>query len=319
MRAARAADPSVEPHRHGVDLFKAMPAALHPMLNTAIKAARRAGSIINRASLDLDRVKVSRKQHNDFVTEVDEAAEKAIIDVLLTAYPDHRILAEESGRAAAKGASREAGGRNERPGDGEPAPHDPSVDNLWVIDPLDGTTNFIHGFPQYCVSIGLMQRGVVTQGVVYDPNRNDLYVASKGRGAFLNDRRIRVSKRHRMNEALLGTGFPFKNLDTLDRYLAMFRLLTSQTAGIRRVGAAALDLAYVASGRLDGFFEIGLMPWDIAAGMLLVTEAGGLVGDFQGDTDILYTGDVLAGPPKLFAQLVGSLGPMFPKRAASPR
>ncbi len=278
--------------------------ALHPMLNTAVKAARRAGSIINRASLDLERVKVSRKQHNDFVTEVDQAAEKAIIDVLLTAYPDHRILAEESGLSEAKdGAEAGAGG----------APN-AQVEHLWIIDPLDGTTNFIHGFPQYCVSIALAQRGVVTQGVVYDPNRNDLYVATRGRGAFLNDRRIRVSKRHRMHEALLGTGFPFKNLDVLDRYLAMFRTLTAQTAGIRRAGAAALDLANVACGRLDGFFEIGLMPWDVAAGSLLVSEAGGLVGDFQGDADYLYVGDVLAGAPKVFAQLVSTLGPTWEKR-----
>ena len=282
---------------------------LHPMLNTAIKAARRAGSIINRASLDLERVKVSRKPHNDFVTEVDQGAEKAIIDVLLTAYPDHRILAEESGRtASAKGTEKDGDAASQLAADTD-------AEHLWIIDPLDGTTNFIHGFPQYCVSIALAQKGIVTQAVIYDPNRNDLFVATKGRGAFVNDRRIRVSKRHRMNEALLGTGFPFKNLETLDRYLAMFRLLTGQSAGIRRPGAAALDLAYVAAGRLDGFFEIGLMPWDIAAGSLLVTEAGGLVGDFQGDPDFLHTGDVLAGTPKIFGQLVGTLGPMFPKRA----
>ena len=275
------------------------------MLNTAVKAARRAGSIINRASLDLERVKVSRKQHNDFVTETDQAAERAIIDVLLTAYPDHRILAEESGRSSTEKAH--GGGTNSGPDD--------QAEHLWIIDPLDGTTNFIHGFPHYCISIALSQKGVITQGVLYDPNRNDLFVATKGRGAYVNDRRIRVSKRHRMNEALLGTGFPFKNLETLDRYLAMFRLMTGQSAGIRRPGAAALDLAYVACGRLDGFFEIGLAPWDLAAGTLLVTEAGGLVGDFQGDADFLYTGDVLAGTPKIFGQLVGTLGPMFPKRS----
>jgi len=284
------------------------------MLNTAIKAARRAGSIINRASLDLERVKVSRKQHNDFVTEVDQAAEKAIIDVLLTAYPDHRILAEESGLSDAKGRIEPSAAHPDS------AAHSPSnalVDNLWIIDPLDGTTNFIHGFPQYGVSIALSQKGIITQSVIYDPNRNDLFIATKGRGAYLNDRRIRVSKRHRMNEALLGTGFPFKNLETLDRYLAMFRLMTGQSAGIRRPGAAALDLAYVACGRLDGFFEIGLKPWDLAAGALLVAEAGGLVGDFQGDPDFLYVGDTLAGTPKIFGQLVATLGPMFPKRSAA--
>lgn len=288
-----------------------MSAALHPMLNTAVKAARRAGSIINRASLDLERVKVNRKSHNDFVTEIDEAAEKAIIDVLLTAYPDHRILAEESGLSAGKAAPA---------ADGEAVAdvvaRNAEIENLWIIDPLDGTTNFIHGFPQYCVSIALAQRGVVTQAVIYDPSRNDLYVATKGRGSFLNDRRMRVSRRHRMNEALLGTGFPFKNLEVLDRYLGMFRTMTEQSAGVRRVGAAALDLAYVASGRLDGFFEIGLKPWDLAAGALLVSEAGGLVGDFQGDADYLYTGDVLAGTPKIFAQLVATLGPRWAKRAA---
>ena len=301
-----------------------MSAALHPMLNTAVKAARRAGSIINRATLDLDRVKVSRKSHNDFVTEIDEAAEKAIIDVLLTAYPDHRILAEESGRAPVKkpkgkGAAASAEATWTAPPDDVPSASDTEIENLWIIDPLDGTTNFIHGFPQYCVSIALAQRGVVTQAVIYDPTRNDLYLSTKGRGAFLNDRRLRVSKRHRMNEALLGTGFPFKDLETLDLYLAMFRSLTAETAGIRRVGAAALDLAYVASGKLDGFFEIGLQPWDLAAGGLLVTEAGGLIGDFQGDSDFLYTGDVLAGTPKIFGQLVASLGPRFPKREPRPR
>ncbi len=291
---------------------------MHPMLNTAIKAARRAGSVINRASLDLDRVKVSRKQHNDFVTEVDETAENAIIEVLLTAYPDHRILAEESGRSGAKSAGKSSKGSK---GDGKPETSiaDAEFENLWIIDPLDGTTNFIHGFPQYCVSIALAQRGVVTQAVIYDPVRNDLYVATKGRGAFLNDKRLRVSKRHRMAEALLGTGFPFKNLEVLDGYLAMFRTMTKETAGIRRAGAAALDLAYVASGRLDGFFEIGLSPWDIAAGGLLVTEAGGLIGDFQGDADYLNTGDVLAGTPKIFAQLVTMLGTMNPKREPQAR
>ena len=287
---------------------------MHPMLNTAIKAARRAGSVINRASLDLDRVKVTRKQHNDFVTEVDQTAENAIIEVLLTAYPDHRILAEESGRSGSKVAGKGKGGKAP-----EGSIEDAEFENLWIIDPLDGTTNFIHGFPQYCVSIALAQRGVVTQGVIYDPVRNDLYIATKGRGAFLNDKRLRVSKRYRMNEALLGTGFPFKNLEVLDSYLAMFRTMTTQCAGIRRAGAAALDLAYVASGRLDGFFEIGLSPWDIAAGGLMVTEAGGLIGDFQGDADYLHVGDVLAGTPKIFAQLVATLGAMNPKREAEAR
>jgi len=268
---------------------------MHPMLNTAVKAARRAGSIINRASLDLDLLKVTRKGHNDFVTEVDKAAEAAVIEILLTAYPDHAILAEERGLAFAKSAK----------GTDDAIRH---CDHLWIIDPLDGTTNFIHGFPQYCVSIALAQRGQLTQGVIYDPSRNDLFTASRGRGAFLNDRRLRVSRRIRMGEALLGTGFPFRDISTLDHYLQMFRLMTEQSAGLRRPGSAALDLAYVAAGRLDGFFEIGLQPWDMAAGALMVTESGGLMGDLKGEQEYLLSGNVLAGNPKIFAQLVTQLG-----------
>ena len=257
-----------------------------PMLNTAIKAARRAATIINRASFDVSLLKVSKKSHNDFVTEVDKAAEDAIIDVLKNAYPDHAILAEESG------ASDNLHDENE---------------NVWIIDPLDGTTNFIHGFPQYCVSIALQQRGIITQAVVYDPTRNDLFTASKGAGAYLNEKRIRVGKRDKIADALIGTGFPFRDLDGLNEYVTMFKVMTEHSAGLRRPGAAALDLAYVAAGRLDGFFEKGLKPWDIAAGSLLVTEAGGIVGTFKGDSDYLYKGDVIAGSPKIFAQQVNLL------------
>jgi len=271
---------------------------LHPMLNIAVKAARRAGNIINRASLDLDIIKVSAKQNKDFVTEVDRNAEAAIIETLLAAYPDHGILAEESGRTG-----RQAQGGTE-------------PDFLWIIDPLDGTTNFIHGFPQYCVSIALAHKGQVTQAVIYDPTRNDLFTATRGRGAFLNERRIRVTKRSLMEEALLATGFPFKDMSSLDHYLRMFRLMTEQSAGVRRAGSSALDLAYVAAGRLDGFFEIGLSPWDIAAGSLMVTEAGGLVGDFQGNADYLYTGDVLAGTPRIFGHMVQALGKYVRPREA---
>ncbi|MDY7578444.1 inositol monophosphatase family protein [Herbaspirillum sp. RTI4] len=257
-----------------------------PMLNTAIKAARRGASVISRASFDVGLLKVTKKQHNDFVTEVDKAAEEAIIDILHSAYPDHAILAEESG------ASDNL--------------HDDN-DNVWIIDPLDGTTNFIHGFPQYCVSIALQQRGQITQAVIYDPTRNDLFTASKGAGAYLNDKRIRVSKRDKIADGLIGTGFPFRADDDLEQYLKMFRLMTESCAGLRRPGSAALDLAYVAAGRLDGFFEKGLKPWDIAAGSLLVTEAGGLIGDFTGESDYLYKGDVLAGNPKIFSQQVNLL------------
>lgn len=259
---------------------------MHPMLNTAIKAARRAGAIINRASLDLDSVKVSEKRHNDFVTEVDKAAEDAIIDMLLSAYPDHRVLAEESGDSA--NASSES-------------------EYIWIIDPLDGTTNFIHGFPQYCVSIALQHQGVLSQAVIYDPTRNDLFTASKGGGAFLNEKRLRVSRRIRLAECLIGTGFPYRDKEFLNEYMTMFATMTNACAGLRRPGAAALDLAYVAAGRLDGFFEKGLSPWDMAAGALMITEAGGLVGDFKGDSDYLYAGQVMAGNPKIFAQMVNLL------------
>lgn len=261
------------------------------MLNVAVRAARAAGRIITRASDDLATVKVARKQRNDFVTEVDRAAEEAIITTLRNAYPEHGFLAEESGHTPGRTATAPA-----------------EAAHLWVIDPLDGTTNFIHGLPQYCVSIALMQKGVVTQAVVYDPNRDELYTASKGRGAYLNDRRIRVSTRTKIDEALVGTGFPFRRLDDLDRYLEMFKAVSMKAAGIRRPGAAALDLAYVAAGRYDAFFEIGLMPWDVAAGSLLITEAGGLVGNLRGDADYLFNEQVLAGTPKVFSQMVALFG-----------
>jgi myo-inositol-1(or 4)-monophosphatase len=252
---------------------------LHPMLNIAVKAARRAAAVINRAARDLDGVTVTRKRHNDFVTEVDQAAEAAIIEVLRKAYPGHAILAEESG---ADGAS----------------------EYEWIVDPLDGTTNFIHGFPQYAVSIALRHRGVLEQAVVYDPGRNELFTATRGRGAFLNDRRLRVSTRAKLAESLIGTGFPFRDLAHLDEYMTAFKAVTRETAGIRRAGAAALDLAYVAAGRLDGFWEIGLSPWDMAAGALLVLEAGGLVTDFDGEAHYLERGNVVCGAPKVFAPLL---------------
>jgi myo-inositol-1(or 4)-monophosphatase len=261
---------------------------MHPMLNTAIKAARRAAAIINRASFDIDRVKVTEKRQNDFVTEVDQAAEQAVIDVLKNAYPDHAFLAEESGPSANL--------------------HDEN-ENVWIIDPLDGTTNFIHGFPQYCVSIALQQRGQITQAVVYDPTRNDLFTATKGSGAYLNDKRLRVTKRDKIADALIGTGYMHYDKDALAEYLKMFGVMTENCTGLRRAGAAALDLAYVAAGRLDGFFEKGLKPWDMAAGSLLITESGGIMGTFAGESDYLYKGNVIAGTPKVFAQMVPLLAP----------
>ena len=264
-----------------------MSQALHPMLNIAIKAARAAGAVINRASLDLERIGISTKAPNDFVTEVDQAAEAVIIDTLLTAYPGHGILAEESGRS--RGAK--------------------DSDYVWIIDPLDGTTNFIHGFPVYAVSIALSFRGQIQQAVVYDPARNDLFYASKGKGAYLNDRRIRVSKRARMAESLIGTGFPFRRGDNFQRYLKMFELLMPLCAGLRRPGAASLDLCYVAAGYYEGFFETGLSPWDVAAGALMITEAGGLIGNFTGEADFLHQREVVAGNPRIYGQLVSLLAP----------
>jgi myo-inositol-1(or 4)-monophosphatase len=252
---------------------------MHPMLNIAVKAARRAGAIINRAAQDVDALTVSTKRHNDFVTEVDQAAEQAVIQILLKAFPDHAILAEESG---AHGKS----------------------DFVWIIDPLDGTTNFIHGFPQYCVSIGLRYKGTVTQAVIYDPGRNELFTATRGHGAYLNDRRMRVSKRKQLDDALIGTGFPFRSGEHMDEYAAVLRQVMEQTAGVRRAGAAALDLAYVAAGRLDGFWEMGLSPWDMAAGSLLIQEAGGLVSDFEGDGNYLECGNIVTGAPKVFTPLL---------------
>ena len=249
------------------------------MLHIAVKAARRAGGIINRAARDLDGLAVTAKRQNDFVTEVDRAAEEAVIETLRKAYPDHAILAEESG----------ASGQSEY---------------TWIIDPLDGTTNFIHGFPQYAVSIALRHKQTVTQAVVYDPTKNELFTATRGRGAFLNERRVRVARRNALAESLIGTGFPYRELGNLDAYLRAFKAVTEKAAGVRRAGAAALDLAYVAAGRLDGFWEIGLSPWDVAAGSLLILEAGGLISDYDGEANYLDSGHVVCGSPKVFVQLL---------------
>ncbi|HZV61109.1 MAG TPA: inositol monophosphatase family protein [Methylophilaceae bacterium] len=267
---------------------------MHPMLINAVKAARRAGSIITRASQDIGALQVRSKTYNDFVTEVDHAAEAAIIEILKDAYPDHGFLGEESG--------------NDRI----------DAENVWIIDPLDGTTNFLHGFPQYCISIALMHKGQITQAVIYDPNRNDLFTATRGRGAFLNDKRIRVSKRVKLQDSIIGTGFPFRDFTHLDAYLAMFRDMVKKTSGVRRPGSAALDLAYVAAGWYDGFWEIGLSKWDIAAGALLIQEAGGIVGDFEGNENWLETGNIVGANPKLFGQLMQTLAPHLTPALKSP-
>jgi myo-inositol-1(or 4)-monophosphatase len=260
---------------------------MHPMLNTAVKAARKAGAIINRASLDLDQLTVHSKQDRDYVSEVDQMAERAIIETLLDAYPKHAILAEESGTSASGG----------------------NEDYTWIIDPLDGTTNFLHGLQQYSVSIALKHKGQITQAVVYDPARNELFTASRGSGAFFNDRRLRVSKRSRLEECLIGTGFPFRDFRFADAYTGMFKDMMLATSGLRRPGSAALDLAYVASGRYDGFWEMHLNVWDIAAGSLLVQEAGGLVGNLIGNEGFLDSGNIVAANPKVFSQMLQVIAP----------
>jgi len=255
---------------------------MHPMLNIAVRAARKAGSIINRATL-AGGFSVRSKRAKDYVTQIDQEAEQAIIDIVKKAYPEHGFLAEESGASQSQ------------------------AEYVWIIDPIDGTTNFIHGFPQYCTSIGVQHRGALAHAVIYDPVRNELFTASKGRGAFLNDRRIRVTTLAKLGEALVGTGFPFKELDRLELYTRQLTTMMRSCSGVRRAGAAALDLAYVACGRLDAFWELGLAPWDMAAGALLIQEAGGLVGDLQGEQTYLETGDIAASTPKVFPALLEAL------------
>jgi myo-inositol-1(or 4)-monophosphatase len=257
---------------------------MHPMLNIAVRAARTAGDIIQRSSENIDRLTIYNKSKNDFVTEVDRMAEQEIINIIKNAYPDHSILAEESG---------------EQKGN----------DHTWIIDPLDGTTNFLHGYPQYCVSIALKNKDKIEVGVIYDPLRDELFTAEKGGGAMLNNRRIRVSKQINLSTALLGTGFPFKFPQHLDTYLDMFKALTPITAGIRRGGSAALDLAYLAAGRLDGFWEIGLKPWDIAAGVLLIQEAGGVVTDFSFNSQYLNSGNIITGNLKMHQAIYQTIEP----------
>ncbi|MEZ5540502.1 MAG: inositol-1-monophosphatase [Pseudomonadota bacterium] len=267
---------------------------MQPMLNIAVRAARSAGNIIVRSLDRLDSLAVQSKDRNDFVSEVDQLAEREIIAILRKAYPNHGILAEESGAHA---------------GD----------EYQWIIDPLDGTTNFLHGFPQFAVSIALRRQGRLEQGLVYNPLSQELFTASRGAGALLNDRRIRVSARRNLDGALLGTGFPFKSQQHLDAYLGMFRALFPQTAGIRRAGSAALDLAFVASGRLDGFWEIGLNLWDMAAGVLLIQEAGGLCSDFLAGHDYLENGNLVTGNPKILAEMLRAIRPYVSADLAAPR
>lgn len=251
---------------------------MHPMLNIAVRAARQAGSLIMRSLQHVDHLEITAKGLNDFVTDVDRLAEQEIINTIKKSYPEHAIMAEESGET----------GQN---------------DVVWIIDPLDGTTNYLHGFPHYCVSIGVMVKGRIDHAVVFDPMRDELFTASRGEGAKLNDRRLRVTKRKDLNGALIATGFPFKYPQHIDAYMQMFAAVFPKVADIRRAGSAALDLAYVAAGRVDGYWEIGLENWDLAAGKLLVEEAGGSVTNFTGGDKVLDKGHVVAGNLSLHAHL----------------
>jgi myo-inositol-1(or 4)-monophosphatase len=263
---------------------------MHPMLRKAIEAAREAGESIRHHANKVHKLDVENKAHNDFVSNVDREAEQIIVRLLQRAYPDHAFLGEESGK------------------------HGPNSDYEWIIDPLDGTTNFLYGIPQYSVSVALKHNGRLLVGVVYDPLRDETFAAARGEGATLNGRRIRVSERSTMQSALLGTGIPFRANQNLDLYLQTLKALLPDTAGVRRPGSAALDLAYVASGRFDGFWEFGLNEWDIAAGVLLVQEAGGLIGDMKGDNTFLKTGDIVAANPKVFKEMIKRLHPVMANR-----
>ena len=256
------------------------------MLTIAVRAARAAGDIIVRAMDRVDLLNITVKSRNDFVSDVDRQAEHEIVNILLKAYPGHAVMGEEHGAQGTEDS-----------------------EYVWVIDPLDGTTNFLHGFHQFAVSIALFYRGKVERGVVYDPVRQELFTAARGAGATLNNRRLRVTRQKGLQGALLGTGIPFKDQSYLDAYLGMLKSLLKDAAGIRRAGSAALDLAYVAAGRFDGFWEIGLQKWDMAAGVLLVQEAGGIVSDLEGRDKYFETGSIVTANPKLHQPMLELIEP----------
>jgi myo-inositol-1(or 4)-monophosphatase len=260
---------------------------MQPLLNIGMRAARRAGDLIVKSLSRLDSLKIDSKGRNDFVSEIDRKSEADIIATIRRSYPQHAILAEESGRSG-------------------------TDDHVWIIDPLDGTTNFLHGFPVFAVSIAVEHRGRLQHAVVYDPMRQEFFTASRGEGAQLEGRKIRVSAQRGLEGSLIGTGLPFRaGVDYVDEYLAMLKVIMSTAAGVRRPGAAALDLAYVAAGRLDGFWEFGLKPWDTAAGSLLIQEAGGRVGTPAG-AEYALGPNIVAGNPKVYEGLLEALGPLTP-------
>lgn len=260
---------------------------MHPTLNIAIRAARNAGNLIMRSLQHVEHLEVTTKGKNDFVSDVDRLAEQEIINVIKKAHPDHAIMAEESGVTG-------------------------DSDTVWIIDPLDGTANFLHGFPHYCVSIGVMVKGRMEHGVIYDPMRDELFTATRGAGAQLNERRIRVSKQKGLSNSLIATGFPFKYHQHFPAYTEMFQAVFPEVADLRRGGSAALDLAYVAAGRVDGYWEIGLQKWDLAAGILLVEEAGGVVSDFTGGNQHIENGNIVAGSIGVHSALLEHITPRTP-------
>lgn len=257
---------------------------MHPLINIGVSAARKAGQMIYRATDNMESVKVSEKGHNDFVSNIDKRSETLIIETIREAYPEHAILAEESGEHDGSGVT-------------------------WIIDPLDGTKNFIYGIPQFAVSIAVMENNRIQHGIVYDPVKNELFTASRGSGASLNGNRIRVNQTKSLRDSLIGTGFPYRDNDNIDQYMDIFRDIMRQCRDIRRPGSAALDLCYVASGRYDGFYEFNLSIWDLAAGALMVEEAGGIVDDVTGKQKYLETGNIIAAPPKLFPELAKTIRP----------
>jgi len=264
---------------------------MHPMLNIGIRAARAAGNVITRNMDRVDTLQIDQKARNDFVSDVDRGAEAEIVNVLKKSYPDHSILGEESGWIG-----------------------DSNAQYKWIVDPLDGTTNFLHGYPYFSVSIALMNKDRLDQAIVYNPVSQELFTASRGDGAWLNNKRLRVSKTSHLDKALLGTGFPYRTGQDLDFYQRTLRHYTEKSGGIRRAGSAALDLAAVAAGRLDGVWLVGLSSWDIAAGALLIREAGGLLNDFSGGDTWMDSGEVLAGTPKVHHEMLQVMKPLIKSR-----
>ncbi len=268
---------------------------MHPLLNIATIAARSAGERILHHLERIDRLNIEHKGKNDYVSEVDKEAENIIIHTIQKYYPEHAILAEESGQKQAQKTQH-------------------GLSNIeWIIDPLDGTTNFLHQFPQFCIAIAIKEKNKLVHAAIFDPIRDEMFTASYGRGAFLNNKRIRASQQKTLNNALLATGFPYHDFSYLDSYLQSLKSFMTQTAGIRRAGSAALDLAYVACGRVDGYWEFNLKPWDIAAGALIAKEAGALVTDFEGGENFLLSGNILTANPKLYKEMAQTLAKTIPK------